>query len=81
MYSWEEIKLAVERREGASIENSLAESEMTEGLVGRRVYPVQRTRSCLEIFGGLVMGLYASLMTLAFNYLLFVWILHVNFNR
>ena len=81
MYSWEEIKRAVERKEDARQERSLAESEVTEGHMVHGFYLVQRTRPHLEILGGLVVGLYASLMALAFNYLLFIWILHVNFDR
>jgi len=81
MYSWEEVKRAVERNEDAQLEHWLAESEVSEGHVARGFYPVQRTRPYLEVLGGLIVGLYASLMSLAFNYLLFVWILHVNFDR
>jgi hypothetical protein len=79
MYSWEEVKRAVERTEDARLEHSLAESEVTEGYMASGSYLVQRMRPHLEMFGGFVVGLYASLMTLAFNYLLFTWLLHVNF--
>lgn len=81
MYSWDEVKRAVERKEDARLEQSLAESEVAEGHMARRVYLVERTRPYLEALGGLVFGLHASLMALGFNYLLFVWILHVNFDR
>lgn len=81
MYSWEEVQRAVERKENARLDHSLAESEVAEGHIARGFYLVQRARPYLQILGGLVVGLHAALMSLAFNYLLFVWILHVNFDR
>jgi hypothetical protein len=81
MYSWDEVKRAVERSEDARLEHSLAESEVSEGHVARGFYLVQRTRPYLEVLGGLIVGIHAAVMTLALNYLLFVWILHVNFDR
>ena len=79
MQSWEQIKRTVERREDAHLEGSLAEAELNEGHMVRGVYVVQRARPYLEVIGGMVIGLHAALMTLGFNYLLFVWLLHVNF--
>lgn len=81
MYTWEEIKQAVEREEDARLVRSLSDAELREGRVARRFYLVQRMRPFLEAMGGLVLGLHASLLALGFNYLLFVWILHVNFDR
>ena len=81
MQSWEDVKRSVELREDARLERSLAEAELTEGHVARGFYMMQRARPYLEVLGGMVVGLYASLMTLAFNYLLFVWLLHINFDR
>jgi hypothetical protein len=81
MYSWEEVKRAVERKEDARLEHSLIESEVTEGYMVHGYYLVQRTRPYMEVLGALLVGLQASLMTLGFNYLLFVWLLHVNFDR
>lgn len=79
-YSWEEVKRAVERNEDARLEHSLADGEVVEGRVARGFYLVGRTRLYLELIGGLVMGLHVAVMTLAFNFLLFIWILHVNFD-
>jgi hypothetical protein len=80
MYQWEEVKQAVEREEDARLARSLSDADVREGRVKRRFYLVQRTRPILEGLGGLVLGVHASLLALAFNYLLFVWILHVNFD-
>ena len=79
-HSWEEIKQAVERNEDAQLERWLAEQEVAEGHVAHRLYLVQRTRPYLEFLGGLIVGLHVAVVTLMFNYLLFVWILHVNFD-
>jgi hypothetical protein len=81
MYSWEEVKRAVERTEDARLEHSLSESEAAEGYVPPRRYIVQRTRPYLQVLGALLVGFEAALITLGFNYLLFVWLLHVNFGR
>jgi len=79
MHSWEDVKRTVERRESARLERALAETELNEGHMVRGVYVVQRARPYLEVIGGMVIGLHAGLMTLGFNYLLFVWLMHVNF--
>jgi hypothetical protein len=78
-YSWEEVKHAVERNEDAQLMRLLEDQEVAEGHVGRGFYLIERTRSYLELFAGVVVGLHVAVMTLVFNYLLFVWILHVNF--
>lgn len=79
MYSWDEVKRAVERTEDERLEQLLSESEIAERHMERRYYVVQRTRPYLEVIGGLILGFYAALMAMGFNYMLFVWILHVNF--
>jgi len=79
-YSWEEVKQAVERNEDTQLGRLLAAQEIAEGHVGRRFFLIERTRTYLELLGGMVVGLHVAVMTLVFNYLLFVWILHVNFD-
>lgn len=79
MYGWEEVKRAVERTEDERLERRLSEAEVADGQLDNRLYLVRRTRPYLEVMGGLILGLYAALMALGFNYMLFVWILHVNF--
>jgi hypothetical protein len=81
MYTWDEVKQAVEREEDARLARSLSDAEVREGRLARRFYLVRRLRPLLEALGGVVLGLHASLLALGFNYLLFVWILHVNFDR
>jgi len=79
-YSWQEVKRAVERNEDAQLKRLLVEQGVAEGHVGRRFHLIERTRTSLELLGGVVVGLHVAVMTLVFNYLLFVWILHVNFD-
>ena len=81
MYSWEEVKRAVERTEDARLEHSLSESEAAAGHVPPGRYMVQQTRPYLEVLGALLVGFEAALLAVGFNYLLFVWLLHVNFER
>jgi hypothetical protein len=81
MYSWDEIKRAVERTEDARLEHSLSESEVAAGHVPPGRYIVQRTRPFLQVLGALLVGFEAALLAVGFNYLLFVWLLHVNFDR
>jgi len=79
-YSWDEVKQVVERREDARLMRLLGEQEMAEGHVGRGSQLIERIRPHLELLGGVVVGLHVAVMTLVFNYLLFIWILHVNFD-
>jgi len=81
LYTWEEVKQAIEREEDARLATSLADAEVREGRLTRRFYVVQRARPIFEAVGAVVLGLHAALLTLGFNYMLFVWILHVNFDR
>jgi hypothetical protein len=79
-YTWDEVRQSVEREENARLERELAEREIRDGRVPAFDLIVARTRPGLEIAGAVVAGLHVALMTLVFNFLLFVWILHVNFD-
>ncbi len=79
-YTWEEVKQAVEQREDAQLRRLLAEQEIAEGHVERRFFLIERTRPFLDVLGGLIVGVHAAVLTLVFNYLLFIWILHLNFD-
>jgi len=79
-YSWDEVKGAIERGENARLERELAEREIRDGRVPAFHLMVAKMRPGLEIAGAVVAGLQVALMTVMFNFLLFVWILHVNFD-
>ena len=79
-YLWEEIKRAVERVEDVRMEHWLAKAEADDGYRTRGSHWVRGTRKILESLGALILGLHVAVMTLLFNYVLFVWLLHVNFD-
>jgi hypothetical protein len=78
-YSWDEVKLAIEREETAQLERELGDREVREGRVPSGDFLMRRMRPYLEVAGAMVAGLHVTIMTLAVNFLVFVWILHVNF--
>jgi hypothetical protein len=80
-HSWEEIKAVVERNEDAQLRQQLAKAEVNDGQIAPFQYPVQRSRLIVQLVGAAVAGLHVAVMTLIFNYLLFVWILHVSFDN
>lgn len=80
-YSWEEVRAAVEREEDARLEHRLGEVTGTpERYETRGFRLLQRVQPYLEMLGGVAVGLHVAVMTLIINYLLFVWILHLNFD-
>jgi hypothetical protein len=79
-YSWEDIKRAIERTEDARLRQELTEREIAEGRVRRGFYLVRRSRLAFQVIGGVVTGIHVAVMVLIFNFLLFVWLLHVNFD-
>lgn len=79
-YSWEEVKRAVERVEDAHLERRLADAEIPNAQNSRSFYVIRRMRPLLEALGGVAVGLHVAVMTLIFNYILFVWLLHINFD-
>lgn len=79
-YSWEEVRQAVERREDARLERALAEREIAEGRVARGFYLVRRSRFLLELIGGVVTGVHVAVIVLVLNFLVFIFLLHVNFD-
>jgi hypothetical protein len=78
-YPWDEVKRAVERVENAQLERWLVEAETLEIHRTRSFYLVRRVHPFLEALGALAVGLNTAVMVLIFNYLLFNWILHINF--
>lgn len=79
-YSWEEVKRAVERVENARLEQELVRAEAAEGHAPRKAYLMQRLRPHLEVAGGVLLGVYVAVMVMILNFLIFVWLFHVNFD-
>lgn len=76
-HTWDEIKRAVERVQDADLLDQQAAAELRAR--GGWQARLARARPFLQVLGGVVLGLHTAIGVLAFNYLLFVWILHVNF--
>ena len=80
-YDWEEVKRAVERVEDARLEQFFAEKEVDEGHITRTDSVLQRHRLYLEIVGAVVVAFHVAVITLSFNFILWNWLFHVNFER
>lgn len=79
-YSWEQIRTAVERFEDGLFARRSAEAAAGGGREPRFLTFLRRSLPFVEVAGGIALGILVAVMTLIFNYLLFVWILHVNFS-
>lgn len=79
-YSWEEVKQAVERVEDVRLERELAIAEADGGHAPRKPFLLQRMRPYLEVLGAMLVGVYVAISCMIFNFLVFVWLFHVNFN-
>lgn len=72
--SWDDIKLSIEA----------VETERALDSIQRMLHGDENRRSCmrrelLTLLGGVCAGVSAGIITCMFNYLLFVWLLHIEF--
>jgi hypothetical protein len=67
---------AVERKKALA---ALAALEVDEGFVPPGDGFSEKARSRLEFGGALLVGVMLGFMTLVFNFMLFVWLFHVEF--
>jgi len=79
-YSWEQISAAVERFEDGLFALEAADAAAKEGGESGLRSMLRRMQPFLELAGGVALGIFVAVMTLIVNYLVFVWILHVNFS-
>ena len=79
-YPWNEIKEVIERIENERVLNELSLLEQQEGFVQRQPALTDRTRGYLEFLGTLPVGVSVGIFTVIFNFLLFVWLLHIQVN-
>ena len=79
-HSWEEVKRTIERVEDAKLERWLVEAERPDNARTPSFHVIVAAHPLLQALGAVAVGLHAAIMTLIFNYLLFNWILHVNFD-
>ncbi len=78
-YSWDEIKGVIERIENERLIDELSLLEQEEGFVKKQLPLTETIRPYLEFLGILSMGLGIGIFSIIFNYLLFVWLLHLGF--
>lgn len=79
-HPWDKIKEVIEKIENERIMNELSLLEQQEGFVKPQPSLLDRKRSYLEFLGKLVVGIGVAFFTIMFNFLLFVWLLHIEFD-
>ena len=79
MASWDEIKEIIEKIEAGKLSRSLSIQEEQEGYLIYQPTLTERTGGYLGFLGGISIGIGVAVFTMMFNYLLFVWILHIEF--
>lgn len=72
--SWDDIRLSIEAVETERALESIQRRLHGDGSVGSRI-----RRELLTLLGGVCAGVSAGIITCMFNYLLFVWLLHIEF--
>jgi len=80
LYPWNEIKGVIERIEYDRVVNELSSLEYRDGLVERRRTLTDKTKGYLDFLGKLSVGICVGIFTVMFNFLLFVWLIHIEVN-
>lgn len=78
-HDWDEIKTIIESLEAEKIAKELTLHELQEGVMEEKIPLTARTHSYLEYLGGLSVGLSLGIFTIIFNFMIFVWFLHIEF--
>jgi len=79
-YPWNKIEEVAERIEYERVLNELSLLEQQEGFVGKRLPLTERMKGYLELLGGLSLGISVGFFTVILNFLLFVFLLHIEVN-
>lgn len=79
-YAWNKIEEIIERIEYDRALDELLLLEQQEGFVKGQPTLTDRKRGYLEFLGKLSLGISVGFFTLMFNFLLFVWLLHIEFH-
>lgn len=76
----EEVLTILERRERKKILSQLQGlAEKTGHIPSRPFLLLEKIAFPLQYFGGMLIGVFFGIFTLVFNFLLFVWLLHLEF--
>ncbi len=78
-HSWDEIKEIIERIETDKLSRSLSRLEQQEGVVRFQSTLTDKNNGYIGFLGGLSLGIGVGVFTMIFNYILFVWLLHIEF--
>ncbi len=78
-YSWDEIKTVIERIENEKEMDKLEILEHEEGFMRIQPSLTEKTKSYLEFLGEFSVGVIVGIITIIFNFLLLVWLLHLEF--
>lgn len=78
-YSWDEIKEVIERVEQERVIDELSSLEHKEGFVKKQISLTERSSPYLVFLGELVVGVGIGVFSMIFNFILFVWLLHIEF--
>lgn len=76
-HSWDEIKLVIESLECEKVGKELTRHELQEGVIEDKIPLTARTHGYLQFLGGLSVGLSIGIFTIIFNFMIFVWFLHI----
>lgn len=79
-YPWNQIAEVIERTEYGKVLSELSLLEQQDGFVERRVTLTDRMKGYLDFLGKLSVGVSVGIFTVIFNFLLFVWLLHIEVN-
>jgi len=78
-YPWDKIREVVEKKEKERLIKELSLLEEKAGTVKKGLLFTGGTKFYLEFLGMLSLGLGVGIFSLIFNYILFVWLLHLEF--
>jgi hypothetical protein len=78
-YPWDKIREVVEEIEKERLIKELSLLEQKAGTVKKGFLLTEGTKFYLEFLGMLSLGLGVGIFSLIFNYILFVWLLHLEF--
>jgi hypothetical protein len=78
-YSWDEIKEVIETVENERVINEFSLLEQGEGYLRTNPSLTEKHRIYLEFLGELSVGFSVGVFSLIFNFMLFVWLLHIEF--
>lgn len=76
---WDEIKDVIEQIEYERLKKELSMQEIQEGFIEKYSTLVGKKYDYLRILGEISVGLSMGIITIIFNYILFVWLLHFSF--